>query len=62
MSLPNPAFETISPMNVKSGMVAKVYSIALSPTATFNRFSASVKLSRISQMEMNDTMASATGI
>ena len=62
MSLPRPAFDTIKPMNVNSGMVANVYSIALSPTATFNRFRARVKLSRISQIDTKLTMPSATGM
>ena len=49
-------------MKVNSGIVAKLYSIALSPTATLSRFNASVKLSRISQIDTNDTMPSAIGI
>ena len=49
-------------MKVKSGIVAKVYSIALSPMATFSRFMASVKLSRMIQIETNDTAPSAIGM
>ncbi len=49
-------------MKVNSGTVAKVYSITLSPTAIFNRFIASVKLSRISQIETKLTTPRAMGM
>ena len=49
-------------MKLNSGIVAKGYSIALSLTAIFSRFSASVKLSRISQIDTNDTAVSAIGM
>ena len=62
MSRPNPAFDTMSPIKVNNGIVAKLYSIALSPTAIFSRFSARVKLSRISQIDTNDTRPSAMGM
>jgi hypothetical protein len=44
-------------MNVKSGTVAKVYSITLSPMAIFRRLIARSKLSRIRMMETKDTRA-----
>ena len=49
-------------MKVNSGTVAKAYSVTLSPMAIFSRFMASWKLSRISQMPTNDTIASAIGM
>ena len=54
--------DTISPMKVNSGTVAKVYSMTLSPTAIFSRFIARSKLSRISQMAAKDTAVSAMGM
>ncbi len=62
MSAPSPALDTISPMKVNSGTVAKVYSIALSPTAIFSRFIARSKLSRISQIDTKDTTPRAIGM
>ncbi len=62
MSDPSPALETISPMKVKSGTVAKVYSMTLSPIAILRRLTARSKLSRISRMDTKETRPSAIGM
>ena len=49
-------------MKVKSGTVAKAYSVTLSPIAIFKRLIASSTLSRISQMPTKETSASAIGM
>ena len=61
-SSPMPALETIRPMKVNSGMVAKEYSVTLSPTAIFSNASARSKLSRRNQIVTKDTTPSAIGM